>query len=263
MACLRAGVSGVGFKILLDLFATSPRPLRHHSRPALPVPQPPGRESKLDTNVAWGTSSCSWTSSQGGVVPIRFIAFSLVGGLGPGSTLIVPDRALRGAGDLPVGTGGRDDGRDDEQLRAQQRAHLPRPDRLRGWAFVRGWISFVLACSVARALANVGIADHLFLRENFGSGRRSPGRRRRGVELRRHGGLCGRRPRARKRDERERPLKYAPSPPTRDIAAMPFFWKPYKSDVTPFIEGIEGQEADAPRPSNAGAARCSGTGRRP
>ena len=33
--------------------------------------------------------------------------------------------------------------------------------RLRGWSFVRGWVSFVVACSVG-ALANIGIADHLF-----------------------------------------------------------------------------------------------------
>ena len=31
--CLRAGVSGVGFKILLDLFATSPQPLRFRELP--------------------------------------------------------------------------------------------------------------------------------------------------------------------------------------------------------------------------------------
>ena len=36
-----------------------------------------------------------------------------------------------------------------------------RDRRLRGWNFVRGWLSFVLACSVG-ALANVGIADYLF-----------------------------------------------------------------------------------------------------
>ncbi len=33
LACLRAGMSGVGFKILLDLFATSPTPLRFKELP--------------------------------------------------------------------------------------------------------------------------------------------------------------------------------------------------------------------------------------
>ena len=33
--------------------------------------------------------------------------------------------------------------------------------RLRGWAFVRGWFSFVLACGVG-AIANVGVAVYLF-----------------------------------------------------------------------------------------------------
>ena len=39
VACVRAGVSGIGFKILLDLLATSPTPLRCRELP-LPVPQP-------------------------------------------------------------------------------------------------------------------------------------------------------------------------------------------------------------------------------
>ena len=38
--------------------------------------------------------------------------------------------------------------------------------RLRGWQFLRGWVSFVIACSVG-ALANVGIADYLFQRDSF------------------------------------------------------------------------------------------------
>jgi len=33
--------------------------------------------------------------------------------------------------------------------------------RLRGWAWLRGWVSFTIACSVG-ALANVGIAQYLF-----------------------------------------------------------------------------------------------------
>jgi len=38
--------------------------------------------------------------------------------------------------------------------------------RLRGWRWVRGWISFTLACSVG-ALANVGIANYLFKHDSY------------------------------------------------------------------------------------------------
>ena len=50
--CVRTGVSGVGFKILLDLFATSPTPLRYRELPYQFRSRVAG-ESKLDTNVAW------------------------------------------------------------------------------------------------------------------------------------------------------------------------------------------------------------------
>jgi dolichol-phosphate mannosyltransferase len=52
VACVKAGVSGIGFKILLDLFATSPTPLRYRELPYQFRDRLSG-ESKLDTNVAW------------------------------------------------------------------------------------------------------------------------------------------------------------------------------------------------------------------
>jgi dolichol-phosphate mannosyltransferase len=38
--------------------------------------------------------------------------------------------------------------------------------RLRGWQWLRGWLSFVIACSVG-AFANVGIAAYLFDRNTY------------------------------------------------------------------------------------------------
>ena len=38
--------------------------------------------------------------------------------------------------------------------------------RLRGWGLLRGWASFVAACSIG-GLANVGIADYLFHKDSF------------------------------------------------------------------------------------------------
>ena len=50
--CVKAGVSGVGFKILLDLFATSPTPLRYRELPYQFRNRLAG-ESKLDSFVIW------------------------------------------------------------------------------------------------------------------------------------------------------------------------------------------------------------------
>jgi dolichol-phosphate mannosyltransferase len=38
--------------------------------------------------------------------------------------------------------------------------------RLRGRRWLRGWFSFVLACSIG-AMANVGVAQYLFERDSF------------------------------------------------------------------------------------------------
>ena len=165
IACVRAGMSGVGFKILLDLFATSPTPLRYRELPYQFGSRTSG-ESKLDSNVAWEYVVMLLDKFMGGVVPVRFIAFSLVGGFGLGVHLVVLALLFKGAGT--------------SFLWAQAAATMIamtsnyllnnvltyRDLRLRGWAFVRGWFTFVLACGVG-ALANVGIADYLFEKDSL------------------------------------------------------------------------------------------------
>jgi dolichol-phosphate mannosyltransferase len=104
----------------------------------------------------------------GPVVPVRFIAFSAIGGLGVFVHMAVlwPMLALLGA---------------EAFLWSQATATLVamtsnfflnnlltyRDMRLRGKQLIRGWISFVLACSVG-ALANVGIANYLFQADHSG-----------------------------------------------------------------------------------------------
>ena len=157
---VRAGMSGVGFKILLDLFASAPTPLRFVEVPYTFRPRHSG-ESKLDSNVAWEYLLMLLDRWVGGVVPIRFIAFSLVGALGLGVHMAVLALLFRGFGAGFV--------------TAQAVATLVamtsnfalnnlltyRDMRLRGWALLRGWLSFVAACSIG-GLANVGIAAYLF-----------------------------------------------------------------------------------------------------
>ena len=158
--CVRAGMSGVGFKILLDLFATSPEPLRCRELPYEFRNRFSG-ESKLDTMVAWEFFMMLLDHYLGRIVPIRFIAFSLVGLLGLGVHLAVLALLFRGIGA--------------SFFVAQTAATLVamtfnfavnnvltyRDMQLRGWKLLSGWLSFSLACSVG-ALANVGIATYLF-----------------------------------------------------------------------------------------------------
>jgi len=165
VACVKAGVSGIGFKILLDLFATSPTPLRYRELPYQFRDRLSG-ESKLDTNVAWEYFVMLLDKFLGRAVPIRFIAFSLVGGLGLAVHLAVLTVLYKGGGTtFLVG-----------QTAATMVAMTSnfalnnvltyRDLRLRGWRWLRGWFSFVLACSVG-ALANVGVAQYLFERDSF------------------------------------------------------------------------------------------------
>ena len=160
LRCVRAGMSGVGFKILLDLFATSPTPLRFREVPYTFRNRRSG-ESKLDVNVAWEYFIMLLDRFFGRAVPIRFIAFSLVGGVGLILHLLVLGLLFRMASV--------------DFLIAQSAATLAamsgnfvlnnlftyRDMRLRGWSMLRGWLSFVAACGLG-ALANVGIAAYLF-----------------------------------------------------------------------------------------------------
>src|SRR5205085_11139809 len=74
-------LSGQGFKILLDLFASSPRPLNFAEVP-LTFRQRLHGESKLDTMVAWEYLMLLLQKLVGPAVPVRFLLFALIGGLG-------------------------------------------------------------------------------------------------------------------------------------------------------------------------------------
>jgi dolichol-phosphate mannosyltransferase len=153
-------LSGIGFKILLDLFASSKEPLRFRELPYEFRSRQAG-ESKLDSQAAWQYIMLVLDKLVGGVVPVRFVAFALVGGVGVGVHVAVLSLLFKGFRvDFTV---------------AQALATLVamtsnfalnnvltyRDMRLRGWKWLRGWLSFSLACSVG-AIANVGIASYLF-----------------------------------------------------------------------------------------------------
>jgi dolichol-phosphate mannosyltransferase len=153
-------LSAIGFKILLDLLASAPQPLRVVELPYTFRVRAAG-ESKLDERVVWDYGMLLADKTIGRYVPVRFVSFALVGGLGVLVHMAVLSMLLKGAG-VAFGP-------------AQSTATIAamvfnfalnnlltyRDMRLAGAAWWRGLASFVAACSIG-ALANVGIATWLF-----------------------------------------------------------------------------------------------------
>ena len=94
--CVRE-LSGVGYKILLDLFATYPRPLRFLELPYQFGARRSG-ESKLDKAVLWEYLLMLIQKGVGPMIPARFIAFSLIGGSGVFVHMLVLWMTFKGLG---------------------------------------------------------------------------------------------------------------------------------------------------------------------
>ena len=153
-------LSGTGFKILLDLFASSPEPLKFRELPYT-FGQRHAGESKLDNQAFWDYGMLLLDKLVGRYIPVRFVAFTMVGGLGIFVHMAILAVLYKGLGQ----------GFMVSQVWATLVAMTAnfminnivtyRDLALRGWAWVRGWFSFVLACSIGAA-ANVGVATWLF-----------------------------------------------------------------------------------------------------
>jgi dolichol-phosphate mannosyltransferase len=153
-------LSGQGFKILLDLFASSPRPLRFEELPYTFRERLHG-ESKLDAMVVWEYAMLIGDKLVGQVVPVRLLLFALVGGLGVLVHIGVLSLALK-----VIGFGFAV-----SQVAATLLAmncnfllnnvFTYRDQRLVGLRLIRGLASFYLVCGVG-AVANVGVASTLY-----------------------------------------------------------------------------------------------------
>jgi dolichol-phosphate mannosyltransferase len=151
-------LSGQGFKILLDLFASAPRPYRFKELPYQFRPRVHG-ESKLDSLVAWEYLMLLVDKLFGRFVPTRFVLFGAVGMSGVVVHLTTL-RLMLMAAEFPV---------------AQTTATIVamtsnfalnnlltyRDKRLHGLRFLTGLLSFYAVCAVG-AVANVGIASAAF-----------------------------------------------------------------------------------------------------
>jgi len=157
--CVRK-LSGIGFKILVDLFASSSRPLRFAELPYEFRTRKAG-ESKLDTQAAWDYVMLLLDKLIGHLIPVRFLSFSLVGGFGILVHFTVLAVLLNQVGIGFVSGQSIATFVAMTSNFALNNILTYRDMRLRGWQWLRGWVSFTLACSVG-AFANVGIASYLF-----------------------------------------------------------------------------------------------------
>ena len=153
-------LSGIGFKILMDLFASSPEPLRFKELPYQFRERQHG-ESKLDTLVVWEYVMLIADKMVGHLVPVRFLSFALVGGLGvivQLAALLAMQRGLafsfKSAQALAIAVAMVGNFLLNNLL-------TYRDLRLKGFAIVTGLLSFCLVCSVG-AVANWGAAALLY-----------------------------------------------------------------------------------------------------
>jgi dolichol-phosphate mannosyltransferase len=153
-------LSSVGFKILLDIFASSSRVLKCVEIPYQFRSRQAG-VSKLDSMVLWEFLLLLIDKSVGRYVPTRLVSFALVGGTGIGvhvAVLVLLFKVFHV-----------------DFLSAQIAATFSaitsnfflnnaltyRDQRLTGRRLLFGWISFNLVCATG-AMANVGIANWMF-----------------------------------------------------------------------------------------------------
>ncbi len=153
-------LSGIGFKILLDVIASSPTPPRVKEIPYEFRTRYAG-ESKLDSQAMWGYLMLLADKFTGGVVPARFIAFALVGGLGVFVHFAVLTALFQAMSlSFVVGQAGAAAAAMVSNFTLNN-ALTYRDMRLKGWRWLKGLASFTLTCSLG-ALANVGVASYLF-----------------------------------------------------------------------------------------------------
>ncbi len=152
-------LSGVGFKILVDILASSPRPVRLKEVAYQFRPRVHG-ESKLDINTGVEYFLLVADKILGDIAPARYVAFVVVGSVGTLLQLALVRLAYRNFG-LPF-------------VEAQATAAFLgivfkflinnvttyRDIRLRGWKLLTGFITYGFACAFG-LVANVSIAEVL------------------------------------------------------------------------------------------------------
>jgi len=153
-------LSGIGFKILLDIVLSAGPGLRIGEVPYRFGQREHG-ESKLDIVVGLEYFELLVDKHLGNVVNVRFVLFAMVGALGVGVHLLILSALLKLAG-LSFAAG---------QAIATfvvmilnfvlNNSVTYRDRRLKGWRFWSGLVTFCLACGLGVA-ANVAIANEAY-----------------------------------------------------------------------------------------------------
>jgi dolichol-phosphate mannosyltransferase len=147
-----------GFKVLLDLFASTPVPFRFKELPYVFAERQHG-ESKLDSFVVWEYLMLLAEKLTGGYVPGRFLSFAAIGGLGVAVHFTTLFAALHFtafaiAQAIATVVAMTSNFTFNNLLTYRDR-------RLSGRRFFSGLLSFYAVCSLG-AVANVGIAATAF-----------------------------------------------------------------------------------------------------
>lgn len=153
-------ISAVGFKILLDLIASSPRPV-HLAEVPYEFQSRFGGESKLDTTVGFEYLTLVLHKLIGSIFPVQFVMFGLVGLIGAFVHLAVLS-ALLFEFTVPFARA---------HVLATAVAMLAnfflnnlvthRDRRLRGWRLIPGMALFFQVCALG-ALSNFALAKLLY-----------------------------------------------------------------------------------------------------
>lgn len=160
-------LSGQGYKILLDIAASSKAPLKIREVPYEFRSRQAG-ESKLDALIVWEYLLLLVDKMIGHIVPARFVSFMFIGGLGVfihmgvlGMLVAFGHPSFLYAQALATGLAMMFNFFVNNTLTYRDR-------RLKGAAqLAKGLVTFMLVCSVG-AVANVGIADYMFSDFHYG-----------------------------------------------------------------------------------------------
>lgn len=153
-------LSGIGFKILLDILTASPQPFRFRELPYVFRTRTAG-ESKLDHVVALEYLIALYDRMFGRVIPVRFVLFSAIGAAGAVIHLAILALLLTtGIGFVAATVLATVAAMTFNFFLNNMLTYRDR--RLKGGrALLDGWISFCVVCSVG-AVANVGVAAFLY-----------------------------------------------------------------------------------------------------
>jgi dolichol-phosphate mannosyltransferase len=152
-------LSPQGFKILLDVLASSPSPLRIREIPLSFRPRLHG-ESKFDSAVVLEYLGLLVSKASGGLLSIRFLMFGLVGCTGVVVNLAVLGVLLaRHVGFAEAQTAAILTAMTSNY--ALNNAFTYRDRRLHGWQFLTGLVSFASLCSLG-VVAAVGVSTLLY-----------------------------------------------------------------------------------------------------